>query len=133
MAKHYPDDLRYTKDHEWARIDAQRKRATIGVTHFAVSSLGDVTQLELPREGETFKREDVLGQIESVKAVSDIFAPLSGKIVKTNDPLRDSPEMLNGDECYDEGWIAEIELTNPAEFDQLMTANEYEQYVKENA
>ena len=125
----YPSDLRYTKDHEWARIDG--KRVVIGITEFAVHQLGDITMVELPKEGESFRREQVLGTIESVKAVSDIYAPLSGKVVKTNDPLRDSPETLN-EECYDEGWMVELELSSLDEIKQLMTSEEYAKYVKDH-
>ena len=128
MATEYPDDLRYTKDHEWARING--KNATIGITAFAVHSLGDITQVDLPKEKESFKREQSMGTVDSVKTVSDIYAPLSGTILKTNDPLRDSPETLNED-CYDEGWLVEMELSNPAEVDQLMTSEEYQKYLKE--
>ncbi len=130
MATEYPDDLRYTKDHEWARING--KSATIGITAFAIHSLGDITQVDLPKEKETFKREQSMGTVESVKTVSDIYAPLSGTVVKTNDPLKDSPETLNED-CYDEGWLVEMELSNPAEVDQLMTSDEYQKYLKEQA
>ena len=126
----YPSDLRYTKDHEWARIDG--KRVVIGITEFAVHQLGDITMVELPKEGESFRREQVLGTIESVKAVSDIYAPLSGKVVKTNDPLRDSPETLN-EECYDEGWMVELELSSLDEIKQLMTSEEYAKYVKDHS
>ena len=112
----YPSDLRYTKDHEWARIDG--KRVVIGITEFAVHQLGDITMVELPKEGESFRREQVLGTVESVKAVSDIYAPLSGKVVKTSDPLRDQPELLNED-CYDEGWMVELELSNLDELKQM--------------
>ncbi|MBL9041926.1 MAG: glycine cleavage system protein GcvH [Myxococcales bacterium] len=126
----YPSDLRYTKDHEWARIDG--KRVVIGITEFAVHQLGDITMVELPKEGESFRREQVLGTIESVKAVSDIYAPLSGKVVKTNDPLRDSPETLNED-CYDEGWMVELELSSLDEIKQLMTSEEYAKYVKDHS
>ena len=126
----YPSDLRYTKDHEWARIDGNR--AVVGITDFAVHQLGDITMVELPKEGESFRREQVLGTVESVKAVSDIYAPLSGKVVKTNDPLRDQPELLNED-CYDEGWMVELELSNLDELKQMMTSEEYAKYVKEHS
>ena len=126
----YPADLRYTKDHEWARIDGNR--ATVGITDFAVHQLGDITMVELPREGESFRREQVLGTVESVKAVSDIYSPLSGKVVKTNDPLRDQPELVNED-CYDEGWMVELELSSPDEVKQMMTSEEYAKYVKEHS
>ncbi|MBL8634977.1 MAG: glycine cleavage system protein GcvH [Myxococcales bacterium] len=124
----YPADLRYTKDHEWARIDG--KRAVIGITDFAVHQLGDITMVEPPKEGESHNRGTPIGTVESVKAVSDIYAPLSGKVVKTNDPLRDQPELLNED-CYDEGWIAELELSNLDESKELMTSEEYALYVKD--
>lgn len=128
MAKNYPEDLRFTKDHEWARING--KHAQIGISQFAVDQLGDITLVELPKEGETFRAEQVLGTVESVKAVSDIYAPLSGKITKVNSPLNDSPQILNED-CYDEGWIVEMELTNDKELAELMTVDEYEIYLKD--
>lgn len=123
-----PDDLRYTKDHEWARI--QGTRATFGITQFAVDQLGDITMVELPREGEKVDRGKPIGVVESVKAVSDIYAPVSGKVVRINNPVNDSPETLQED-CYDEGWLVEIELSNPAELNELMTSQEYAQYIKE--
>ena len=126
----FPSDLRYTKDHEWARIDGNR--AVVGITDFAVHQLGDITMVELPKEGESFRREQAVGTVESVKAVSDIYAPLSGKVVKTNDPLRDQPELLNED-CYDEGWMVELELSNLDELKQMMTSEEYAKYVKDHS
>ncbi len=125
----YPEDLRYSKEHEWVRVEGNL--VTIGVTHFAVEQLGDVTQVDLPKEGETVKKDDVFGTVESVKAVSDVYAPLSGKIVKVNFPLGDSPEYLN-DEPYDEGWMVQIELSNPKELDSLMTAAQYQTYLKDS-
>lgn len=124
----YPADLRYTKEHEWARVDG--KIATIGITRFAVEQLGDVTQVDLPKEGETIKKDDVFGTVESVKAVSDLFAPLTGKVVKVNTPLSDTPEYLN-DDPYDEGWMIQIEMTNPSELDALMGVDEYTLLVKD--
>ena len=100
MADKYPDNLRYTKEHEWARIEGNR--AVIGITEFAVHSLGDITMVDLPHENKTFRREQPIATVESVKAVSDIYAPLSGKVLKVNDPVKDEPAMLNED-CYDEG------------------------------
>ena len=126
----FPSDLRYTKEHEWARITGNR--ALIGITEFAVEQLGDITMVDLPKEGEHFRSEQVLATIESVKAVSDIYAPLSGKISKVNDPLKDAPETLNED-CYDEGWIVELEFDSVAEADKLMTSKEYAEYVKEHS
>jgi glycine cleavage system H protein len=124
----YPQDLRYSKEHEWVRVEGNV--VTVGITKFAVDQLGDVTQVDLPKEGETIKKDDVFGSVESVKAVSDVYAPISGKIVKVNGPLADSPEYLN-DEPYDEGWMVQIEATNPAEIEALMTAAQYAEYLKE--
>jgi glycine cleavage system H protein len=130
MSREYPSELRYTTEHEWAKIDG--KVATIGITQFAVESLGDITQVDLPSEGESVQKGSVFGTVESVKAVSDLFAPCSGKVLKVNDPVKDSPETLNED-CYDEGWMIQIELANPKELDDLMDAGKYEEYVKEHA
>ena len=124
----YPEDLRYSKEHEWVRVEGNV--ATVGVTKFAVEQLGDVTQVDLPKEGETVKKDDVFGTVESVKAVSDVYAPVSGKIVKVNFPLSDSPEYLN-DEPYDEGWMVQIELSNAKDLDGLMSAAQYQTYLKE--
>ncbi|HZU83531.1 MAG TPA: glycine cleavage system protein GcvH [Polyangiaceae bacterium] len=128
MSRDYPEDLRYTKEHEWARVDG--KRVTVGITHFAVESLGDITQVELPKEGESVRKDSVFGTVESVKAVSDLFAPVSGKVVKVNDPLSDSPEYVNED-CYDEGWMIVVEVSDTKELDSLMSAKQYTEYLKE--
>lgn len=133
MSTLYPDDLLYTKDHEWARIEngaAGAKVATIGITRFAVEQLGDVTQIELPKEGEAVKQAEIFGSVESVKAVSDLFAPLSGKVVKVNSPLGDSPEYVNEDP-YDEGWMIQIAVANTDELKGLMDADAYQAFVKE--
>ena len=128
MSDKYPEDLLYTEDHEWARVEG--KLATIGVTQFAVDQLGDVTQVELPREGEALKQREVFGTIESVKAVSDLFSPLTGKVVKINTPLQDSPEYVSEDP-YDGGWMIQVELANPDELKKLMTSEAYEAFLKE--
>lgn len=130
MSDTFPDDLLYTEDHEWARIEGNI--ATIGVTQFAVDQLGDVTQVDLPREGEVVKQKDVFGSVESVKAVSDLFAPLTGKVLKVNSPLNDSPEYVSEDP-YDGGWMLQIEMTNPDEAKQLMNAAAYEAFLKDQA
>jgi glycine cleavage system H protein len=122
--------LLYTKDHEWARVEG--KLATIGVTRFAVDQLGDVTQVDLPKEGESIHLGDVFGSVESVKAVSDLFAPLSGKVVKVNSPLSESPEYVNEDP-YDEGWMIQIELAKPDETKGLLDAEAYQEFLKESA
>ena len=128
MSQEYPDGLKYTKEHEWARIEG--KVATIGITRFAVSSLGDITQVDLPKEGEELKKDAVFGTVESVKAVSDLFAPCTGQVVKVNDPLGDSPEYINED-CYDEGWMVQLEVKDAKELDALMSAEQYQAYLKE--
>ena len=130
MSGSYPNDLLYTKDHEWARIDG--KVAPIGVTRIAVDQLGAVTQVDLPKEGETVSQGDVFGSVESVKAVSDLFAPLSGKVVKVNSPLGESPEYVNEDP-YDEGWMIQIELSKPDEAKALLDADTYQEFLRESA
>ncbi len=129
MSDNVPNDLHYTEEHEWIRLEG--KIATVGITQFAVEQLGDVTQVDLPREGETLKQGDVLGSVESVKAVSDVYAPVSGKVVKINSPLQDSPEYLN-EEPYDGGWMIQIEMSKPEELQKLMNAKAYEDFLKEH-
>jgi glycine cleavage system H protein len=128
MSDKYPDDLLYTEDHEWARVEG--KLVTVGITQFAVEQLGDVTQVDLPREGEVLKQHDVFGTVESVKAVSDLFAPISGKVVKVNTPLGDSPEYVSEDP-YDGGWMVTIEAANGGELEKLMSSEAYETFLKD--
>lgn len=128
MSKEIPEELLYTKEHEWARLDGSV--ATIGITRYAVEQLGDVTQVDLPKEGEAVKKDEIFGTIESVKAVSDLFAPLSGTVIKVNDPLGDSPEYVN-DDPYDEGWMIQIELSSPDEKQDLLSAAQYQSYLRE--
>jgi glycine cleavage system H protein len=132
MSAQYPDDLFYTKDHEWARIEDREgsKFATIGVTRYAVEQLGDVTQVDLPKEGESVKQAEVFGSVESVKAVSDLFAPVTGKVVKVNSPLSDSPEYVNEDP-YDEGWMIQVAVSNTKELDGLLNADAYQAFLRE--
>jgi glycine cleavage system H protein len=128
MSDEYPEELLYTEDHEWARIEG--KIATVGITQFAVDKLGDVIQVDLPGEGESVKQRDVFGSVESVKAVSDLFAPLTGKVVKVNTPLGDSPEYVN-QEPYDGGWMVQLEIANPDETKKLMDAGAYRAFLAE--
>ncbi|HMF42188.1 MAG TPA: glycine cleavage system protein GcvH [Polyangia bacterium] len=132
MNAQYPDDLFYTKDHEWARVEDRDggKVATIGVTRYAVEQLGDVTQVDLPKEGESVKQAEVFGSVESVKAVSDLFAPVTGKVVKVNSPLADSPEYVNEDP-YDEGWMIQVAVSNAKELDGLLDAEAYQAFLRE--
>ena len=129
MSDNYPNDLFYTDDHEWARPEGNL--VTVGISQFAVEQLGDVTQVDLPREGELLKRNDPFGSVESVKAVSDLLSPVSGKVVKVNTTLQDSPEYVNEDP-YDGGWMIQIEMTSPDEIKQLMDAAAYESFLKEH-
>ena len=122
----YPSELKYTEDHEWTRISGNIAR--VGITRFAVEQLGDVTMVELPQEGESVAKNQVFGTVESVKAVSDLFAPLTGKVIRVNSPLDDSPEYVNEDP-YDEGWLIEIEISDPAEVEQLLSAELYENFI----
>ena len=124
-AQQYPDDLYYTKDHEWARLEDRdgQKFATIGVTRFAVDQLGDVTQVDLPKEGETLKQAEVFGSVESVKAVSDLFAPITGKVVAINEALEGNPELVN-ESPYEKGWMIELEPT-AKEYDSLLDVKAY--------
>jgi len=118
----YPDDLRYSKEHEWVRVEGSR--ATIGITSFAADELGDVVFVELPEVGATLSQFGSFGVVESVKAVSDLYAPISGEVIEVNEALRDAPELLNAD-AFGEGWIAKVELTDTAQLDGLMDAAAY--------
>ncbi len=117
-----PDQLRYSSDHEWLSRDGSRVR--IGITDYAQDSLGDVVFVQLPTVGESFAAGDTIGEVESTKSVSDIYAPVSGSVVAVNDALVDSPQLLNEDP-YGEGWICEIELSDAAQVDSLLDAAAY--------
>jgi glycine cleavage system H protein len=118
----YPDDLRYSKEHEWVRADGDE--ATIGITSFAADELGDIVFVELPEVGAALTQFGSFGVVESVKAVSDLYAPVSGEVTDINDALRDAPELLNSDP-FGEGWIAKVALADRSELDTLMDAAAY--------
>jgi glycine cleavage system H protein len=118
----YPQELRYTKDHEWVRLDGST--ATMGITSFAADELGDIVFVELPEVGSALTQFASFGVVESVKAVSDLFAPVSGKVTATNDRLRDEPELLNRD-AFGDGWVAKLELTDTGELESLLDADAY--------
>ena len=118
----YPDDLRYSEEHEWVRTEDDR--ATIGITSFAADELGDIVFVELPEVGSSLSQFGTFGVVESVKAVSDLYAPISGEVVEVNEALRDAPELLNTDP-YGDGWIARVALADTAEIDALMDADAY--------
>jgi len=121
-----PDHLLYTKDHEWLSKDSNE--CTIGITDHAQDSLGDVTFVEMPQAGTQFSKGEVFGVIESVKAASDLYMPVSGVISKVNDSLNDSPEMVNL-HPYDDGWIVKIEPSNQDEFSDLLAHTDYEKEI----
>lgn len=118
----YPAGLRYTREHEWVRVDGTS--ATIGITSFAADELGDIVFVELPQVGAELKQFGGFGVVESVKAVSDLFAPISGTVTAINERLGDEPELLNSD-AFGDGWIATVELADPAELDALLDADAY--------
>lgn len=122
-----PENLHYSKDHEWVRVEGDT--AVVGITDYAQDSLGDVVYVELPKEGETFAANESFGSVESVKAVSEVFSPVSGEISGMNESLNDEPEKVNEDP-YGEGWMIRIKMSNPGEVDSLLTAAEYEDFTK---
>ena len=127
-AESYPDDLKYHREHDWARIDGDE--ATCGVTWFAQDALGELVHFEAPAEGSTVTKDSSYGEVESVKAVSDVIAPLSGVIVEVNQKVVSEPETVNEDP-YGDGWLVRIRLSDPSEVDDLMDAAAYESFVAE--
>ena len=116
------DNLKYTKDHEWVMLDG--KIATVGITDFAQSELGDIVYIEVDTVDQELSKDEVFGTVEAVKTVSDLFLPMSGKIIEFNESLNDNPEKVN-DSPYVEGWIIKVEITNPAELDELLDSKSY--------
>ena len=123
---HIPNDLKYTKDHEWARIEGDVVR--VGITAYAVEQLGDVTLVDLPSPGSDVQANERFGDIESVKAVSELFAPISGEVLELNDELDSSPELVN-DSPYSEGWLLTIRVSDPGELSRLMDPMAYEDFI----
>ena len=125
-----PDNLLYTKEHEWVRVDDDGT-ATIGITSYAQDQLGDIVYVELPEiDNEVINKEEPFAVIESVKAVSDVYAPLTGKVTEANDELPNSPEVINQDP-YGDGWLVRMELTETAEVEELLSPEAYESFVEE--
>lgn len=123
-----PSDLKYTKEHEWVKVE--KNRVVMGITNYAQEELGDVVYIDLPGVGEKVKQNTVMTTIESVKAVSNIYAPVSGEVVEVNEELQHSPELINQDP-YGKGWIAVIELDNPEELKNLLTPDAYKKHTGE--
>ncbi len=124
----FPEDLRYTREHEWAR--KKGTRVAVGITDFAQDQLGDVVYVELPDVGDAVKKGESFGVVESTKAVSELFAPVSGKVVEVNDPLSDAPETINEDP-YEEGWMIRVEMSDAKELGALLDAAAYKKFVEE--
>jgi glycine cleavage system H protein len=123
----YPEDLRYHAEHDWARIDGDQ--ATFGITWYAQDALGEVVFFDPPEVGTSVTKDGAYTEVESVKAVSDVVAPLSGEVVEVNAALADSPEKVNSDP-YGDGWMVKVKLSDPAEVDQLMDANAYKELLQ---
>ncbi len=122
-----PENLKYTKDHEWVRIEGDT--AIVGISDFAQSELGDIVYVEVETLDEELDQEEVFGTVEAVKTVSDLFMPVSGKIVDFNESLEDEPELVN-ENPYDEGWIIKIKMSNPEEADELLSSDDYKAHVE---
>jgi glycine cleavage system H protein len=125
----YPDDLKYHKEHDWARIEGEG--AVLGITWFAQDALGELVHYEPPNEGDTIAKDSAYGEVESVKAVSDVIAPLSGEVLEVNQKVVDEPETVNADP-YGDGWLIRIRLTEPSETDTLLDVEAYRQVVAES-
>jgi len=121
-----PADLKYTKDHEWIRVEGDE--AVIGITDFAQSELGDIVFVEIETEGEELDQEEVFGTVEAVKTVSDLFMPVSGEVISLNEELEDSPEKVNEDP-YGEGWMIRLKISNTAQLDDLLSADDYQKLI----
>ena len=126
-----PTDLKYSKEHEWVRTESDTI-VIVGITHFAQDSLGDVVFVELPEVGADVSQHEKMGEIESVKAVSDLFSPVSGKVVERNEALVDTPEMVN-DGPFKQGWMLKVELNDSTQLDTLLTAASYESFLESDA
>jgi glycine cleavage system H protein len=120
----YPDDLKYHAEHDWARVDGDT--ATLGITWYAQDQLGEVVFFDPPEVGTTIAKDSPYAEVESVKAVSDVIAPVSGEIVEVNEALKDSPEQIN-DDSYGEGWLVKVKLSDPSELDALMDSAKYQE------
>ena len=126
----YPEDYLYSKDHEW--ISVQENVGTIGITDYAQHELGDVVYVDLPEDGDTFEAGDPFGSVESVKAVSEVFCPISGEVIEVNSKLEESPELIN-QSPHQNAWMIKFRLNNPEELKEMLSSEEYEEYLQEQA
>jgi len=127
----FPEELKYSKTHEWVRLEGENE-VVIGISDYAQQELGDIVYLELPEEGDVVEKDSAFGVIESTKATEDLYSPVSGTVIEVNTPLIDSPEVINEDP-YGDGWMIRVELSEPKELEDLMNAEEYQDYIKELA
>lgn len=123
----FPADLRYTEEHEWVRLD-EDGTATVGITDFAQSELGDIVYIEIESEGEEFGANEIFGTIEAVKTVSDLFLPIAGTVIEVNDSLEDAPETVNSDP-YGDGWLIKMQVADAADFESLLTVEAYKELI----
>lgn len=124
----FPDGLRYSREHEWARVEGAR--VTVGITEYAQGELGEIVYVELPEVGAEVEQTETFGTVESVKAVSDLYAPVSGEVVEVNEALEDEPGLINTD-SYGDGWMMVVQMSDPDELADLMTAEEYATFIEE--
>jgi len=124
----FPKELKYTKDHEWARVAGES--AVVGITDYAQDKLGAIVFIELPPAGKSFKKGETMVTVDSVKAVAEVYAPVSGLVEAVNESLRDNPEVINR-ECYGQGWMVKMKLADPAELGSLLSSEAYEAFVAE--
>ncbi|OGP38499.1 MAG: glycine cleavage system protein H [Deltaproteobacteria bacterium GWC2_56_8] len=124
----FPKDLKYTKEHEWVKVEGSI--VTVGITDYAQDSLGDVVYVELPQEGVSVTKNEPFGVVESVKAVSDLYSPISGSVHEVNDAIIDSPEAINEDP-YGDAWMIRVEIGNPSDLSDLMSSDEYQKFIEE--
>ena len=124
----FPDDLKYSKSHEWVRVEG--KQAVIGISAYAAEELGDIVYVELPEEDEELEKDAAFGVIESVKATADLYVPIAGRVVEVNTPLMDSPEVIN-DDPYGDGWMLTVALADAGELEELMDSETYQKFIEE--
>jgi glycine cleavage system H protein len=123
----FPNELKYTSEHEWIRVEGNI--GIVGITDFAQNELGDIVYVDIPVLGKTIAQNEVFGSIETVKVVSDLFSPVSGKVIEVNSTINDTPEKVNKDP-YNEGWLIKIEISNPEEVNNLLTSEAYQKLIK---
>jgi glycine cleavage system H protein len=125
-----PGDLKYTKEHEWVRVEGDT--GTVGITDYAQDELGDIVFVDLPAGGKAVKQMDKFGEIESVKAVSELYSPITGEVLEANPMLADNPQLVN-DDPYGEGWMLRIRLSEPGEIEKLLSAQDYDEFIAQGA